>query len=40
MLSTIEKVIILKDVALFAHTPDELLAEVAGLLAEVEVKAG
>ena len=40
MLSTIEKVIILKDVDLFAETPDELLAEVAGLLAEVEFAQG
>jgi len=40
MLSTIEKVIILKDVDLFAGTPDELLAEVAGLLAEVECEPG
>ena len=40
MLSTIEKVIILKDVDLFAETPDELLAEVAGLLAEVEFAPG
>lgn len=35
MLSTIERVIILKDVDLFASTPDELLAEVAELLEEV-----
>ena len=40
MLSTIEKVIILKDVDLFAGTPDDLLAEVAGLLAEVECVPG
>lgn len=40
MLSTIEKVIILKDVELFAETPDELLTEVAGLLTEVEVAPG
>lgn len=37
MLTTIEKVILLKDVELFSEMPDELLAEVAGLLAEVEV---
>jgi HEAT repeat protein len=36
MLSTIEKVILLKDVQLFAQTPDELLAEIAGLLEEIE----
>lgn len=40
MLTTIEKVIILKDVDLFAETPDELLAEVGELLAEVEIAAG
>jgi len=40
MLTTIEKVILLKDADLFAETPDELLAEVAGLLTEVELAAG
>ena len=40
MLTTIERVIILKDVELFAETPDELLAEVAGLLTEVELSSG
>jgi HEAT repeat protein len=40
MLTTIERVIILKDVELFAETPDELLAEVAGLLTEVELSPG
>ena len=40
MLTTIEKVILLKDAELFAETPDELLAEVAGLLTEVELPAG
>jgi len=40
VLSTIEKVIILKDVELFGETPDELLAEIAGLLTEVEVAPG
>ena len=40
MLTTIEKVIFLKDVDLFAETPDELLAEIAGLLIEVERPAG
>jgi hypothetical protein len=40
MLTTIEKVILLKDADLFAETPDELLAEVAGLLTEVELPAG
>ena len=40
MLTTIEKVIFLKDVDLFAETPDELLAEIAGLLTEVERPAG
>ena len=40
MLTTIEKVILLKDADLFAETPDELLAEVAELLTEVELPAG
>ena len=40
MLSTIEKVLILKTVDLFSGTPDEILAEVATLLAEVELLAG
>ena len=40
MLTTIEKVIVLKDADLFAETPDELLAEVAELLTEVELPAG
>ena len=35
MLSTIEKVIVLKTVGIFAETPDEVLADVAGLLEEV-----
>jgi CRP/FNR family transcriptional regulator, cyclic AMP receptor protein len=39
MLSTIEKVLILKTVNLFSGTPDEILAEVATLLAEVELPA-
>jgi hypothetical protein len=36
VLSTIEKVIILKSVRIFAETPDEILAEVAQVLEEVE----
>lgn len=40
MLSTVEKVIILKGVSIFSETPDEVLAEVASLLEEVEVEAG
>lgn len=40
MLSTIEKVLILKTVNLFSGTPDEILAEVASLLAEVELPEG
>jgi HEAT repeat protein len=40
MLSTVEKVIILKSVNIFSETPDEILAEVASLLEEVEVEAG
>ena len=40
MLLTIEKVIILRTVDIFASTPDEVLAEVAGLLKESETPAG
>jgi ATP:ADP antiporter, AAA family len=40
MLTTIEKVIILKGVSIFEETPDETLGEVARVLEEVEVKAG
>jgi AAA family ATP:ADP antiporter len=40
MLSTVEKVIILKTVGIFSETPDEVLAEAASILEEVEVKAG
>jgi AAA family ATP:ADP antiporter len=40
MLSTIEKVIILKTVGIFAETPDDILAEIATLLEEVELRAG
>jgi CRP-like cAMP-binding protein len=40
VLSTIEKVIILKTVGVFARLDDPLLAEVAGLLEEEEVAAG
>ncbi len=40
MLSTIEKVIILKTVGVFARLDDPLLAEVAGVLEEEEVAAG
>lgn len=40
MLSTVEKVIILKTVNIFAETPDEVLVEVASSLDEAEVKAG
>lgn len=40
MLSTIEKVLILKTVNLFSSTPDEILAEVATLLEEVDIPAG
>jgi len=39
MLSTIEKVIILKTVSVFAQTPDAVLAEVADLLEEVALEA-
>ena len=40
MLLTIEKVIILKSVSIFAEIPDESLVEVASILEEVEFKAG
>lgn len=40
MLSTIEKVLILKRVDVFQQTPDDVLADVAGLLEELEVAAG
>jgi len=40
MLSIIEKVIILKTVSIFSDIPDELLARIAQLTEEVEVKAG
>ncbi|MEW5869596.1 MAG: Npt1/Npt2 family nucleotide transporter [Chloroflexota bacterium] len=40
MLSTIEKVIVLKKASIFAETPDETLAEVAPFLEEVAVSAG
>ena len=40
MLTTIEKVLALKKVSVFAETPDETLAAVAGLLAEVPLPSG
>ncbi|HEX5689992.1 MAG TPA: cyclic nucleotide-binding domain-containing protein [Roseiflexaceae bacterium] len=40
MLSTIEKVLILKHVTVFQQTPDDVLADIAGLLEESEVAAG
>jgi signal-transduction protein with cAMP-binding, CBS, and nucleotidyltransferase domain len=40
MLTTTEKADILKTVNIFAETPDEILAEVAELLEEVDFKAG
>ena len=40
MLSTIEKVIILKSVSIFAETPDKVLAEVASVLEEIAVPDG
>jgi hypothetical protein len=40
VLSTVEKVIILKSVEIFSETPDDVLAEVAPLLEEVEFGAG
>ena len=40
MLSTVEKVLALKKVDVFAGTPDETLAAVAGLLEELPLSAG
>jgi len=40
MLLTIEKVIILRTISIFSETPEEILAEVASILDESEVKAG
>jgi CRP-like cAMP-binding protein/HEAT repeat protein len=40
MLSTMERVIILKSVDIFARTPDEVLADVASILGEVHLPAG
>lgn len=40
MLSTIEKVIILKTVSIFAETSDEILAEVAAISTETEASVG
>ena len=40
MLLTVEKIMILKSVDLFAHTPDKILVEIAALLQEVEASAG
>ena len=40
MLSTIEKVLILKTVNMFSQTPDDVLADVADLLEEVEASEG
>jgi CRP-like cAMP-binding protein len=40
MLSTVEKVIILKTVSIFSETSDEVLVEAASFLEEVEIRAG
>lgn len=40
MLSTVEKVIVLKGVNIFSETPDEVLADVAAVLEEIEVGTG
>jgi CRP-like cAMP-binding protein len=40
MVSTIEKVLILKQVDVFQQTPDDVLADIAALLEEMEVAAG
>jgi len=40
MLSTVERVLILKSLSMFADAPDEALVELASLLQEVNVQAG
>ena len=40
MMSTVEKVLILKTVSIFADTPDDTLAEVAQILEDVNVDVG
>src|SRR5215831_5315165 len=40
MLLTIEKVLILKTVSIFAETPEEILADVTAILEEVDLQAG
>lgn len=40
MLLTIEKVIILKTISIFSETPDDLLAEIALIVEELELEAG
>ncbi|MEZ4622236.1 MAG: cyclic nucleotide-binding domain-containing protein [Caldilineaceae bacterium] len=40
MLLTVEKVMVLKSVEIFAHTPEEILVDLAGLLKEIEAQAG
>jgi len=40
MLLTIEKVLILKSVSLFAETPEEILADIASILEELTLQPG
>ena len=40
MISTVEKVLILKTVSMFGQTPDQVLADAADLLEEIEVSKG
>lgn len=40
MLSLVERILLLKSVAIFSETPEEVLAEVAVVMEEVRVKAG
>jgi CRP-like cAMP-binding protein len=40
MITLLEKMLVLKSVALFAGTPDEVLVAIAGLLGEEEYRAG
>lgn len=39
MLLTVEKVMVLKTVDIFAHTPEEILVDIAGLLKELTIAA-
>ncbi|MGH7284887.1 MAG: hypothetical protein ACRELY_25455 [Polyangiaceae bacterium] len=40
MMLLIEKIMLLKTVPMFAESPEEVLAEIAGVMQEVDCKAG